>query len=125
MRERSRPTSLLSRRQLIQGAATLTASSLLPGCGSSSSPTNAVPMSQTIAFAPIASPVAYGAASMTLAATASSALAVTFAVVSGPATISGATLTIVGIGNVVVSANQSGNSTYNAAPIVTQAVTVT
>jgi hypothetical protein len=125
MRERSRPTSLLSRRQLIQGAATLTASSLLPGCGSSSSPTAAMPMSQTIAFAPIASPVAYGAASMTLSATASSALAVTFAVVSGPATISGSTLTIVGIGNVVVSANQSGNSTYNAAPTVTQAVTVT
>jgi hypothetical protein len=50
-----------------------------------------------------------------LQATASSGLPVVFSVVSGPATISGNTLTITGIGTITVRAVQAGNSSYAAA----------
>ena len=64
---------------------------------------------QTIAFAP-ATPVTYGVTPVTLTATASSSLPVTFKYISGPATLNGSTLTITGAGNVVVQANQAGNA---------------
>ena len=54
-----------------------------------------------------------------IAPTASSGLPVTVTVKSGPATISGGTVTLTGTGTVVLAANQSGNSTYDAAPEVT------
>jgi YD repeat-containing protein len=69
--------------------------------------------------------VTYGVAPITLTATASSGLPVTFSVLSGPATVSGSTLTITGAGTVVVAANQAGNSNYAAAAQVTQTITVT
>ncbi|MBS0659772.1 MAG: hypothetical protein JSR82_16145 [Verrucomicrobia bacterium] len=59
-----------------------------------------------------------------LSATASSNLPVSFSVVSGPATLSGNTLTLTGTGTVVVRASQAGNATYAAAPDVDQAFTV-
>ena len=59
-----------------------------------------------------------------LTATASSGLAVTFTVVSGPATISGSTLTPTGVGTVVVAADQAGNGTYGAAPEVLESVVI-
>ena len=49
---------------------------------------------------------------------------VTFSLVSGPATLSGAALLITGKGTVVVAANQAGNATYAAAPQVQQSMTV-
>ena len=61
---------------------------------------------------------------MNLTATASSSLPVSYAITSGPATVSGATLTISGAGSVVVAANQTGNSTYQAAPTVSQNITI-
>ncbi len=79
---------------------------------------------QTITFTAPASPVTYGISPITLSATASSGLAVTFSVVSGPGTISGNTLTITGPGTVVVAANQPGNADYAAAPQVTQSIVV-
>jgi len=45
-----------------------------------------------------------------ISATASSGLPVTFNIVSGPATISGNTITIASAGMVVVSASQAGDS---------------
>jgi len=66
----------------------------------------------------------YGAAPFALSASATSGLGVTFSVASGPATISGSTLTITGAGTVVVNANQGGNATYNAAAQVQQSFTV-
>ena len=57
----------------------------------------------------------YGVAPLSLSATASSGLPVTFTVVSGPATVVGNNLTITGAGAVTVQANQNGNSTTNAA----------
>jgi len=79
---------------------------------------------QTITFAQPASPVTYGVAPITLSASASSGLAVTFSVLSGPATVSGNVLTITGVGTVVVAADQPGNTTYAAAPEVTHSITV-
>ena len=79
---------------------------------------------QTITFPAVSSPT-FGAASVPLAATASSALAVTYTVVSGPGSVSGSTLTITGAGTVVVQASQAGNlGSYNAAPDVSQSITV-
>jgi RHS repeat-associated protein len=80
--------------------------------------------SQTITFTAPASPVTYGVAPIALSASASSGLAVTFSIVSGPGTVSGSTLTITGAGTVVVAANQAGNTNYAAATQVTQSVVV-
>jgi hypothetical protein len=61
---------------------------------------------------------------LTLAATASSSLPVTFSVLSGPATLNGAVLTATGTGLVVVRASQPGSDTTNAAPDVTRSFNV-
>ncbi|MBO9731417.1 MAG: gliding motility-associated C-terminal domain-containing protein, partial [Chitinophaga sp.] len=45
-------------------------------------------------------------------------------ILSGPATISGNTVTITGAGNVTIAANQAGNATYLPATQVTQSFTV-
>ena len=68
--------------------------------------------SQTINFPAPASPVIYGVAPIALSATGGAlGNAVTFSVVSGPGTISGSTLTITGVGTVVVAANQAATPT--------------
>jgi hypothetical protein len=57
--------------------------------------------------------------SLTLTATSSSALSVSFTVVSGPASVSGNTLALSGeIGTVVISATQVGNENFIAAPAI-------
>jgi sugar lactone lactonase YvrE len=62
-----------------------------------------------------------------LTASASSGLRVIYSVVSGPATVSGSTVTYTGVGTVVLEADQYGNGTYAAAsPVqVTVAVAMT
>jgi hypothetical protein len=80
-------------------------------------------VSQTITFAPIPNHNV-GDPPFTLSATASSGLPVTFAVLSGPATLSGNVVTLTGPGNVTIQASQAGNNTYAAAPSVSQAFTV-
>ena len=81
--------------------------------------------SQAITFASPASPLTYGISPITLNASASSGLSVTFSVVSGPGTISGNALTFTGLGTIVIAANQAGNASYTAAPQVTQSIIVT
>jgi len=66
----------------------------------------------------------YGDAPFTLTATTSSGLAPTFSIVSGPATLNGAVVTITGFGTVIIQADQAGNGTFAAAPPVRQVVTV-
>jgi len=67
----------------------------------------------------------YGNAPLTIAPPATtSGLAVTVTVQSGPATISGDTITITGTGTVVLAADQAGNANYTAAPEVTTSFTV-
>jgi hypothetical protein len=62
----------------------------------------------------------YGSVPFTVTApTATSGLPVTLSVVSGPATILGNTVTLTGVGTVVLAANQAGNGSYSAAPQVT------
>ena len=81
------------------------------------------PVAQSISFA--APPTqTFGGAPLVLSATASSGLPVTFSVVSGPGSLSGNTLSFTAAGTVVIAANQSGNSSFSAAPTVTQSITV-
>ncbi|MGL2966865.1 YDG domain-containing protein [Flavobacterium sp. XGLA_31] len=62
----------------------------------------------------------------TLALNASSGLAVSYSSSNtAVATVSGNTVTIVGIGTTTITANQAGDANYNAAPQVTQTLTVT
>jgi hypothetical protein len=79
--------------------------------------------SQTITFPSIPNHT-LGDAPFTLSATASSGLAVTYSVISGPATVSASTVTLTGAGTVVIQAAQAGNTTYAAATSVTQTFTV-
>jgi hypothetical protein len=79
---------------------------------------------QTITFTAPASPVTYGVSPIALTATATSGLGVTFSVQSGPGSISGNTLTITGVGTVVVAANQAGNTNFLPAVQATQSLTV-
>jgi hypothetical protein len=84
--------------------------------------------SQTITFAPT-SPVTFTTTPITLTATGgASGNPVTFSVTSGPGTITGTlaapTLTLTGLGTVVVAANQANNTDYAAAPTVTASIVV-
>ncbi len=78
---------------------------------------------QTIEFAPIADRV-YGSSAFIVSATASSGLAPKFSIQSGPATLSGNTITVTGVGTVVVRAAQAGDDTYSAAPYVDRSFSV-
>ncbi len=80
---------------------------------------------QTINFGPIANKKVNDAP-FTISATASSGLPITFVILSGPATISGNTITLTGMeGEVVVEARQAGNDEYAAATPVIQRFMVT
>ncbi|MGC2112654.1 MAG: MBG domain-containing protein, partial [Candidatus Korobacteraceae bacterium] len=78
---------------------------------------------QTITF-PNPGTQTYGVPPITLTATASSGLPVSYTVISGPATVSGNALTITGAGSVTVQANQAGNSQWLPAPPVNDTFTV-
>ena len=80
---------------------------------------------QTISFTP-PSTVAYGVSPIDLSkgAKASSGLPVAFHVVSGPATLQGAILSITGAGSVVLQASQVGGGIYAAAQSVNKTITV-
>ena len=78
---------------------------------------------QTITFGPLANKT-FGDSDFTVTATASSSLAVSFSIQSGPATISGNAVHLTGAGTVTVRATQAGNTNYNAATPVDQSFTV-
>jgi hypothetical protein len=79
---------------------------------------------QVITFDPISN-VTYGSSPFNVSATCSSGMAVSYSITSGPATISGAVVTISGVGNVTVRATQSGDANYNAASNVDRSFTIT
>jgi Chitobiase/beta-hexosaminidase C-terminal domain len=87
----------------------------------------AVQASQTITFTPPAS-VPFSGTPITLSATGgASENPVTFTLVSGPGTLSGTnndTLTITGLGSIVIDANQAGNTDYAAAAQVQATIVV-
>jgi hypothetical protein len=84
--------------------------------------------SQTITFtstAPAAATV--GGPTYTVTATASSSLTVAFTIdpsASTVCTISGSTVSFIGVGTCVIDANQAGNANYNAAPQAQQSFLV-
>jgi hypothetical protein len=80
---------------------------------------------QTIdAIASVGSKAFGDAAFAVTAPSSSSSLPVTLSVKSGPASISGNSVTLTGAGTVVIAANQAGNANYNAAAEVTTSFTV-
>jgi hypothetical protein len=80
--------------------------------------------SQTITFGPLSN-VTFGVAPITLTATASSNLTVTFASTTTPVcTVAGNVVTVVGTGTCSITASQAGNASYAAATDVTRTFTV-
>lgn len=80
---------------------------------------------QTITGLPVALTKIYGDADYSFSATASSNLAVTYSSSNNEvATVTGNTVKIVGVGNVTITAHQTGDANWNAAPDVSQALTV-
>jgi hypothetical protein len=101
--------------------ATQTSGDNLTAANSSSFTVN--PGNQTITFSSPGNQT-YGVGPITLGATASSGLPVSYSVTSGPATVSSNVLTITGAGSVTIQASQSGNANWNAATPVNQTISV-
>ncbi|MCC6235320.1 MAG: immunoglobulin domain-containing protein, partial [Verrucomicrobiales bacterium] len=78
---------------------------------------------QTLAFVPLP-PTSLGGSPVTLTAHASSGLPVTYALVSGPATLDGNVLTPSAAGTARVRASQPGNTTYLPATPVETEITI-
>jgi large repetitive protein len=78
---------------------------------------------QSISFPALGS-VSYGTNGISLGATSSSGLPVAFSLLSGPATLTSNVLSLTGVGTVQVIASQSGNSNFQAAPWITNSLTV-
>jgi hypothetical protein len=78
---------------------------------------------QTISFPAIA-PVTYGAGPIKLSASASSGLAVSYSIISGPATLNGSCLTISGAGTITIEADQAGDNDYLGASPVQETIVV-
>jgi len=80
---------------------------------------------QTIIFVGAAPALVFGGSAGTLSATATSGLSVSFSSTT-PAvcTVSGSAVTPVTVGSCIVAANQAGTVNFNAAPQVTQTITV-
>lgn len=81
-------------------------------------------VSQTITFEPLADRP-FGSAGFTVTATATSGLPVSFAWVSGPATLTDATVGLTGVGAVTLRASQPGDVDTYAAPDVDRTFVVT
>ncbi|QYJ97010.1 hypothetical protein K0J45_16050 [Shewanella alkalitolerans] len=82
------------------------------------------PASQTITFSALTDST-YGVASLNIAATASSGLAVTFSSnTASVCSVSGNTVTILDVGSCSITASQSGGANYNPAASVTQSFNV-
>ncbi len=79
--------------------------------------------SQTLTLGALASKT-FGDAAFSVSATSTSGLTPSYSIVSGPATISGSTVTITGAGTVVVRASQAGDGNFTAATPVDQSFTV-
>ena len=121
----SGPATISGSTVTLTGAGTVTVGASQAGNGTYNAAADvdnsfAVKANQTITFGALAAKT-YGDPSFAVAATASSGLAVSFSIVSGPATLSGNVLTITGAGAVAVRASQAGNSNYSPAADVTDA----
>jgi hypothetical protein len=103
------------------GAVTLKASQTAAGDYTSDAATtsfNVTGSTPTLAFAATPSK-AYGAAPFTVSATSNSSGAITYSVVSGPATIAGNTVSVTGVGAVTLRAGQAAAGDYTSATATT------
>ncbi|NBV25452.1 MAG: hypothetical protein EBS05_26515, partial [Proteobacteria bacterium] len=82
-----------------------------------------VQLGQSITFASLPNRT-FGDAPFALLASASSGLPVTLSVVSGPVSLAGSTVTILGTGSVTLRATQAGDATYAAVAPVDQTFTI-
>ena len=80
------------------------------------------PVGQSIDF-DVLPPATYGDSSVTLTATSSAGLPITYTT-TGPCSVSGTTLTITGAGTCTVTAHQAGDANHDAATDVSQAFVV-
>ncbi|NDJ14810.1 MAG: hypothetical protein EBY17_27065, partial [Acidobacteriia bacterium] len=115
----------------IVGAGTCTLTANQAGNGSYAAATqvtrnfNVAQLSQIITFSSLQDPRAYGSGTFSLGATAASSLAVTYvSTTTGICTVSGSTVTLVGVGSCSITASQAGNGNVSAATPVVQAFTV-
>lgn len=81
-------------------------------------------LTQNVTFAQPVTPVTYGASAVSLSASSSSGLPVTFTGTSGVCFVSGNTLSIVGAGACTVTASQAGNTNYLPAPTISRPIVV-
>jgi hypothetical protein len=84
------------------------------GSGTSSGSSGTSTTAQTVASFPSTLSLSTSQSPYALPTDTDQGLALTYSVVSGPASVSGHTLTLTGAGTVVLSATQAGNSTYSA-----------
>lgn len=105
------------------GNYTLVATNAFGSTTSSPITLSVTPVAQTIDF-PALPDVPFTRTPLTLAATASSGLPVSFTVVFGPATLSANALTFTSTGLVTVRATQPGDADYTAAPAIERSFTV-
>ncbi len=129
------PTNQANGTLVVQGSAlvigTNSVIAYFPGDGANDAPSTSTAVtvtvnqaSQTITFPSIGNQQ-YGVAPITLNASTTSGLTVTYTVISGPATVVGNVVTISGAGMVTIEADQAGNAEYLAAPPVQQSFNVT
>jgi len=106
------------------GSVTVIASALDGSLVTQNHTVTITPSDQTISFDALANKT-YGDTDFDVIATASSGLPVTFSVGGSDAcTISDATIHITGAGSCTVTAHQTGNASYNAAPDVAQTFSI-
>jgi sugar lactone lactonase YvrE len=118
----SGPATVSGNTVTITGAGTVTLSASQAADGIYSSATAATSFTVakanvTLSFATIPQKT-YGDAPFTVSATSASDGAVTYSVNTGPATVSGDTVTINGIGRVLLVANQEATANYNSGFVV-------
>jgi hypothetical protein len=119
----SGPATISGSTVTITGAGTVTlqASQAASGSYTTATATTSFTVSAaapTLSFTTIPSQT-YGAAPLTVAASSASTGVITYSVVSGPATISGSTVTITGAGTVTLQASQAATTNYTAATATT------
>ena len=98
------------------GSYTVRVSNAAGGITSNAATLTVTKLDQTITFTQPANRP-FAATPISLSAASGAGLPVTFSIVSGPASLSGSSLTPTGTGMITVRASQAGNATYNAASV--------
>ncbi|MDP9038902.1 MAG: hypothetical protein M3O02_06445 [Acidobacteriota bacterium] len=119
----SGPATIAGSTVTLTGAGTVTLQATQAQSGSYSAATattsfNVAGVSPSLSFTAIANQT-YGAAPFSVSATSNSPGAITYSVLSGPATIAGSTVTLTGAGTVTLQASQAASGGYSAATATT------